>query len=67
MPIGLVALGDPAKILPPDRHDEIWALQEPLDFPGTVYGVARGTQDLMRRVTERLSERLGRHRDDEVL
>ena len=67
VPIGWVAVGDPAEILPPSAHDEIWALQEPLDFPGTVYGVPRGTPDLMRQVTERLSARLGRHEEDEVV
>ena len=39
VPIGWVAVGDPAKILPPDRHDEIWEEQARLDFPGTVFGV----------------------------
>jgi carbonic anhydrase/acetyltransferase-like protein (isoleucine patch superfamily) len=33
VPIGWVAVGDPAGILPPEAHDEIWAIQEPLDFP----------------------------------
>lgn len=41
VPIGWVAVGDPATVLPPDRHDEIWAIQEGLDFPGTVYGLPR--------------------------
>ena len=41
VPIGWVAVGDPAQILPPDRHREIWAIQEALDFPGTVYGLPR--------------------------
>ena len=35
VPIGWVAVGDPAVILPPDQHERIWALQEPLDFPRT--------------------------------
>src|SRR3954471_2254583 len=39
VPIGWVAVG--GEILPPDRHDEIWAVQKELDFPGTVYGLAR--------------------------
>ena len=39
VPIGWIAVGDPAHILPPDRHQEIWAIQEALDFPGTVYGL----------------------------
>ena len=67
VPIGWIAVGDPAEILPPDRHDEIWARQEPLDFPGTVYGVPRGTPDSMVHITERLSTRLGRHKGDELV
>jgi carbonic anhydrase/acetyltransferase-like protein (isoleucine patch superfamily) len=43
VPIGWVAVGDPARILPPDRHEDIWAIQRELDFPGTVYGIPRGT------------------------
>jgi carbonic anhydrase/acetyltransferase-like protein (isoleucine patch superfamily) len=43
VPIGWVAVGDPAQIYPPGQHERIWAVQESLDFPGTVYGVDRGT------------------------
>jgi carbonic anhydrase/acetyltransferase-like protein (isoleucine patch superfamily) len=43
LPIGWVAAGRPAQLFPPERHEELWAVQEPMDFPGTVYGVARGT------------------------
>ncbi|TGO04902.1 gamma carbonic anhydrase family protein [Serinibacter arcticus] len=54
VPIGWIAVGTPATILSPDRHEEIWAIQRELDFPGTVYGVARGTsmRDLMRQQSE---------------
>lgn len=55
VPIGWVAVGDPASIFPPSAHDEIWAVQRTLDFPGTVYGIKRlpdGRVD-MRLVTER--------------
>jgi carbonic anhydrase/acetyltransferase-like protein (isoleucine patch superfamily) len=41
VPIGWIAVGDPAQILPPEDHDRIWAIQEPLDFPGTVFGLPR--------------------------
>ena len=41
VPIGCIAVGE--QILPPDRHDDIWAIQRELDFPGTVYGIPRGT------------------------
>jgi carbonic anhydrase/acetyltransferase-like protein (isoleucine patch superfamily) len=60
VPIGWVAVGDPARILPPERHDEIWAAQEPLDFPGTVFGVDRTQRDAMVQLTERYSRALGR-------
>jgi len=43
VPIGWVAVGDPAKIYPPGQHEQIWSVQESLDFPGTVYGVTRET------------------------
>lgn len=43
LPIGWVAAGDPAELFAPERHYDLWAVQEPLDFPGTVYGVPRGT------------------------
>jgi carbonic anhydrase/acetyltransferase-like protein (isoleucine patch superfamily) len=66
VPIGWVAVGDPARILPPDRHDDIWAVQEPLNFPDWVYGFDRETPDLMRHVTRRLSERLGTHAADAI-
>jgi gamma-carbonic anhydrase len=54
LPIGWVAAGDPAQLFSPDRHEELWAVQEPLDFPGTVYGVPRGTsmRESMRRQCE---------------
>ena len=51
LPIGWIAVGNPAQLFPPDRHDEIWAVQEGMDFPGTMYGVPRGTpmREIMRR------------------
>jgi carbonic anhydrase/acetyltransferase-like protein (isoleucine patch superfamily) len=64
VPIGWVAVGNPATILPPDQHDRIWAIQEPLDFPEWVYGFDRDTPDLMVQVTRRLSEALGTHSSD---
>ena len=57
VPIGWIAAGDPAELFSPDRHDELWAVQEPLDFPGTVYGVPRGTS--MREIMRRQSEAFG--------
>ena len=67
VPIGWIAVGDPAQILPPDKHDEIWAVQKPLSFLEWVYGLARETPELMRKITQRLSESLGAHAADELI
>jgi hypothetical protein len=67
VPIGWVAVGDPAHILPPDKHDEIWAVQEPLNFPEWVYGFDRSTPDLMIHITHYLSESLEAHSKDTSL
>jgi len=64
VPIGWIAVGDPARILPPDKHDEIWEIQKPLNFPLTVYGLDRDTPDLMVAITQRLSAALGAHAGD---
>lgn len=64
VPIGWVAVGDPVQILPPDRHEEIWAAQKELDFPGYVFGLDRETPDLMMQLTERYGRSLARHADD---
>lgn len=64
VPIGWVAVGD--EVLAPDRHDEIWAIQRELDFPGTVYGEPRG-DDLMARVMPRQAAWLAAHRHDRVI
>ncbi|TWF80557.1 carbonic anhydrase/acetyltransferase-like protein (isoleucine patch superfamily) [Pseudonocardia hierapolitana] len=65
VPIGWVAAGDPAELFSPDRHDELWEVQRELDFPGTVYGVARGTP--MRTIMARQAEFYGAHRGDRVV
>jgi carbonic anhydrase/acetyltransferase-like protein (isoleucine patch superfamily) len=69
VPIGWVAVGAPAMILPPDQHDRIWAAQKPLDFPRFVYGVERAPdgQSRMPEITNRRSAALGRHRDDQLM
>ncbi len=66
VPISWVAVGDPATWYPPDRHDEIWALQRPLDFPRTVFRIDRDTEG-MSDIVRKYADGLGRHADDEVL
>lgn len=67
VPIGWVAVGSPLQILAPERHDDIWAAQRELDFPGYVFGVDRDTPDVMVQLTERYAAALSRHRDDRVV
>lgn len=63
VPIGWVAVGDPAQVLPPSEHAAIWALQEPLNFPHTVYGLER-SEASMAKITRVLSDALASHADD---
>ena len=70
VPLGWVAVGDPTRILPPEAHDAIWAVQEPLDFPRFVFGVERppGGQSVMPEVMPRYARALARrHASDRVL
>jgi hypothetical protein len=57
------AVGDPASVLSPDQHDEIWAIQKPLNFPLFVYGVDRAEADMV-KITKRLAEALASHKHD---
>jgi carbonic anhydrase/acetyltransferase-like protein (isoleucine patch superfamily) len=65
VPLGWIAVGDPAELFSPDRHEELWEVQRHLDFPGTVYGVPRGTP--MRTIMARQVEFYGAHRADWVV
>ncbi|MDX1673099.1 MAG: gamma carbonic anhydrase family protein [Balneolaceae bacterium] len=62
VPIGWIAVGNPAQIFPPGQHNEIWQLQQQMDFPGTVWGVERSVSqgDRIRRYARALQ----RHRKD---
>nr|WP_217901692.1 MULTISPECIES: hypothetical protein [unclassified Rhodococcus (in: high G+C Gram-positive bacteria)] len=62
LPIGWVAVGDPARMFPADRHDEIWAIQRTLDFPGTVYDASPG--DGMQEIMASQSSFYGEHASD---
>jgi carbonic anhydrase/acetyltransferase-like protein (isoleucine patch superfamily) len=65
VPIGWIAVGDPAQLHSPGEHEEFWQVQRDLDFPGTVYGVTRDTTmaDLMKRQVDFYAP----HVDDEVV
>jgi len=65
VPIGWIAVGDPAQILPRGDHDGIWAIQSELDFPGTVYGLSRDAP--ARERMDRQAAWFAAHRDDRVV
>ena len=69
VPIGWIAVGDPAWIMPPERHDEIWSAQKPLNFPKAVFGVDRTPpgESNMPEITRRYARLLRRHRDDRIV
>ncbi len=64
VPIGWVAVGNPAQVFPPNEHERIWEIQKPLNFPRTVYGFGR-SEVTMKKVTRHLSKALGSHSTDE--
>jgi gamma-carbonic anhydrase len=66
VPIGWIAVGDPAELFPPDAHEQLWPIQRSMDFPRTVFGLER-TEATMERISARYAERFGRHRDDRVI
>jgi gamma-carbonic anhydrase len=66
VPIGWIAVGDPAQLFAPEAHERLWRVQEAMDFPGTVFGLSR-EEASMERVCARYAERFGRHRGDRVL
>jgi carbonic anhydrase/acetyltransferase-like protein (isoleucine patch superfamily) len=67
VPIGWVAVGDPAEILPTDAHERIWSTLKPLDFPRTVFGLDRAASSMiMPELTARYARALGNHREDSV-
>jgi carbonic anhydrase/acetyltransferase-like protein (isoleucine patch superfamily) len=66
VPIGWIAVGDPAEILPPDQHERIWQVQQRLNFSQTVFGLRRAPAGatIMPEMTRRYAAALGRHRAD---
>ena len=67
VPIGWIAVGNPAQIFSPGQHEELWPLQAEQDFPGYVFGVDRGSPNAMVEITERWSRSLSMHLDDEAI
>jgi carbonic anhydrase/acetyltransferase-like protein (isoleucine patch superfamily) len=69
VPIGWIAVGSPAEIRPPNQHDEIWAIQQQLDFPGTVFGLKRAQpgESVMPEAMRRYCHALATHHDDVII
>lgn len=67
VPINWIAVGKPMQLFPPEKHNEIWEVQKPLDFPKTVYGIDRSTPDIMLEICKKMSDRLKEHQNDEEL
>jgi carbonic anhydrase/acetyltransferase-like protein (isoleucine patch superfamily) len=71
VPIKWVAVGNPAELFPPDRHEEIGAILSKMNFPEEVYRLERqpgGGVDMdMKELTRRVTSELADHRDDKVL
>lgn len=66
VPIGWIAVGDPAELFEPSRVDEYWPKLKALDFPTTLFGVAR-EELTMDALTSIYVDLFGRHRDDRVI
>ncbi len=69
VPIGWIAVGDPAEILPPHEHDRIWAIQKELNFSEFVFGFARPEpgQSIMPDAMFRYARSLNAHNADEEI
>jgi carbonic anhydrase/acetyltransferase-like protein (isoleucine patch superfamily) len=66
VPIHWIAVGDPAQILPPERHDDISVIQRALNFPKAVFGVDRDDagRASVAAVTARYARALASHDHD---
>ncbi len=69
VPIGWIAVGRPARLFPPSAHEELSPIQKALDFPGTVFGLARpqASETIMPELTRRYAKALLAHRDDKTI
>jgi len=69
VPIGWIAVGDPVRILPPEKHEEIWSIQKQLNFPKFVYGIERNPdgETIMPDITGSVADVLKAHKDDKII
>jgi hypothetical protein len=68
VPLGWIAVGNRAEILPPHEHERIWAIQQPRDFPRYVFGAERPPpgQSIHPTVIPRYARRLRGHDADRL-
>lgn len=64
LPIGWIAVGDPAQFFSPDQHEQIWSVQKALDFPRYVFGVDRDTQGVIKQIMQRYTSFLRKQQVD---
>lgn len=62
VPIGWVAVGNPAELYSSAEHDKIWEIQKEMDFPGTVWNLDRSVSQGEQIRT--YARALCRHRED---
>jgi len=69
VPVGWIAAGDPAEILSPKDHGELWSSHEPLSFPFLEFGLERPPprRSSMPELTRRYSKALAKHKEDRIL
>lgn len=69
VPIGWIGVGNPAEILPPNEHGQIWSQQEPLNFPKAAYDVNREGEgeSIMPSITKNLGKTYLKHKKDNVI
>jgi gamma-carbonic anhydrase len=66
IPIGWIAIGDPAELFSPNQYDTYWPRLKALDYPRTVFGTPR--EDLtMERLTTIYVELFGDHQSDTLI
>jgi len=65
VPIGWIAVGDPAQLFSPDQHDQLWPVQRSMNFSETVWKGKRTdpTGDNIARYARALT----RHKEDKIL
>jgi carbonic anhydrase/acetyltransferase-like protein (isoleucine patch superfamily) len=66
VPIGWIAVGDPAELYDASRHEEYWPKLKALDFPNTLFGRSRD-ELTMEAMTAFYVELFRRHRGDHRL